>query len=145
MEQCDHTIALNPHFPPAYWALGLVQEQRGEFDESIAALKRAIELSPHSPRMKGSLGRTLALSGNCRDAELILLELHALSSDRYISPFEVASIHFALGQTEQGFDWLKKAFQDRCFELISIKVDPQFDALKHEPAFVELAGRLHLG
>jgi len=71
--------------------------------------------------------------------------LHALSSDRYISPFEVASIHFALGQTEQGFDWLKKAFQDRCFELISIKVDPQFDALKHEPAFVELAGRLHLG
>ena len=144
LEQCDHTIALNPHFPPAYWALGLVQEQRGEFDESIAALKRAIELSPHSPRMKGSLGRTLALSGNCRDAELILLELHALSSDRYISPFEVASIHFALGQTEQGFDWLKKAFQDRCYELISIKVDPQFDVLKHEPAFIELAGRLHL-
>lgn len=145
LEQCDHTIALNPHFPPAYWALGLVQEQRGEFDESIAALKRAIELSPRSPRMKGSLGRTLALSGNCRDAELILLELHALSTDRYISPFEVASIHFALGQTEQGFEWLKKAFQDRCFELISIKVDPQFDALKHEPAFIELASRLHLG
>jgi len=145
LEQCDHTIALNPHFPPAYWALGLVQEQRGEFDESIAALKRAIELSPRSPRMKGSLGRTLALSGNRRDAELILLELHALSSDRYISPFEVASIHFALGQTEQGFEWLKKAFQDRCFELISIKVDPQFDALKHEPAFIELASRLRLG
>jgi len=122
-----------------------VQEQRGEFDESIAALKRAIELSPRSPRMKGSLGRTLALSGNRRDAELILLELHALSSDRYISPFEVASIHFALGQTEQGFEWLKKAFQDRCFELISIKVDPQFDALKHEPAFIELASRLRLG
>ena len=144
LEQCDHTIALNPHFTPAYWALGLVQEQRGEFDESIAALKRAIELSPRSPRMKGSLGRTLALSGNRRDAELILLELHALSSDRYISPFEVASIHFALGQTEQGFEWLKKAFQDRCFELISIKVDPQFDALKNEPTFLELAGRLHL-
>ena len=145
LEQCDHTIALNPHFPPAYWALGLVQEQRGEFDESIAALKRAIELSPRSPRMKGSLGRTLALSGNRRDAELILLELHALSSDRYISPFEVSSIHFALGQTDEGFQWLKKAFQDRCFELISIKVDPQFDALKHEPAFIELASRLHLG
>lgn len=144
LEQCDHTISLNPHFAPAYWALGLVQEQRGEFDEAIAALKRANELSPRSPRMKGSLGRTLALSGNHREAELILLELRALSSERYISPFEIASIHFALGQTEQGFEWLKKAFQDRCFELISIRVDPQFDALKHEPLFIELASQLHL-
>jgi len=144
LEQCDHTIALNPHFPPAYWTLGLVQEQRGEFDESIAALKRAIELSPRSPRMKGSLGRTLALSGMRTEAEGILAELQALSSERYISPFEVASIHFALGQTEQGFEWLKKAFKDRCYELITIKVDPQFDALKNEATFIDLASQLRL-
>jgi serine/threonine-protein kinase len=144
LEECDHTIALNPHFPPAYWTLGLVQEQRGEFDESIAALKRAIELSPRSPRMKGSLGRTLALSGMRKEAEAILADLQHLSQERYISPFEVASIHFALGQKEQGFDWLKKAYKDRCFELISIKVDPQFDVLKTDPMFVELAGRLGL-
>src|SRR5262249_10327079 len=41
LEQCDHAIQLNPHFPPAYWILGLVQEQRGEFDESAAAFNRA--------------------------------------------------------------------------------------------------------
>jgi tetratricopeptide (TPR) repeat protein len=144
LEACDHTIALNPHFPPAYWALGLVQEQRGDFDESIAALKRGSELSPRSPRMKGSLGRTLALGGMRREAEAILAELHTLSRERYISPFEVASIHFALGQTEDGFTWLKQAVKDRCFELISIKVDPQFDALKNEAAFIELAGQLRL-
>ncbi len=144
LEQCDHTIALNPHFPPAYWALGLVQEQRGEFDEAIAALKRAIELSPRSPRMKGSLGRTLALSGMRKEAEAVLAELQALSSERYISPFEVASIYFALGQTSEGFEWLKKAFKDRCFELISIKVDPQFDVLKNEPVFIDLASQLRL-
>jgi tetratricopeptide (TPR) repeat protein len=28
LEQCDHTIELNPHFATAYWTLGLVQEQR---------------------------------------------------------------------------------------------------------------------
>ena len=144
LEECDHTIALNPHFPPAYWALGLVQEQRGEFDESIAALKRAIELSPRSPRMKGSLGRTLALSGMRKEAEAILAELETLSRERYISPFEIASIHFALGSQEEGFEWLEKAFKDRCFELISIKVDPQFDALKNDPVFIQLASRLGL-
>src|SRR3984893_5266519 len=60
LEQCDHTMELNPHFPPAYWILGLVQQQRGEFDESAAAFQRAIQLSPRSPLMQAALGRTFA-------------------------------------------------------------------------------------
>jgi len=144
LEQCDHAIELNPHFSPAYQTLGLVQEQRGDFDESTAAFKRAIQLSPQSPRMKGALGRTLALSGKPKDAQRILKELLELSAERYISPFEFASIHFALGQQDQGFDWLRKAFQDRCFELLAIKVDPRFDSIKNNPIFLELASQLGL-
>ena len=37
LEQCDHTIELNPHFAPAYLTLGMIQEQRKDFDESAAA------------------------------------------------------------------------------------------------------------
>jgi TolB-like protein/Flp pilus assembly protein TadD len=144
LEQCDHTIELNPHFSPAYWMLGLIQEQRGDFDESIAAFKRAIQLSPQSPRMKGALGRSLALSGKRSEAEQILKELHDLAATRYISPFEFASIYFSLSQPDAGFEWLRKAFKDRCFELLAIKVDPRFDSLKNHPIFTELAGQLGL-
>ncbi len=144
LEQCDHTIELNPHFSPAYWTLGLVQEQRGDFDESTAAFKRAIQLSPQSPRMKGALGRTLALSGKPKEAQRILKELHEQAKERYISPFEIASIHFALGQADLGFEWLKKAFKDRCFELVAIKVDPRFDSLKNNSTFMDLASQLGL-
>ncbi len=144
LEQCDHTIELNPHFSPAYWTLGLVQEQLGDFDESTAAFKRAIQLSPQSPRMKGALGRTLALSGKPKEAQRILKELHDQSNERYISPFEFASIHFALGQQDLGFEWLKKAFKDRCFELVAIKVDPRFDSLKNNSTFMDLASHLGL-
>ena len=63
LEQCDHTIELNPHFAPAYWMLGVIQEQRRDFDESAAAFQRAVHLSPQTPRMHGALGRTFALSG----------------------------------------------------------------------------------
>jgi len=120
LEQCDHTIELNPHFSPAYWILGLVQEHRGEFDESAAAFQRAIQLSPRSPLMQAALGRTLALSGKTGEALRILRELQDLAEKRYVSPFELASIHFALGHADEGFQWLAKAFQDRCFELISL-------------------------
>jgi serine/threonine-protein kinase len=144
LEQCDHTIELNPHFPPAYWILGLVQEQRGELDESAAAFQRAIQLSPQSPIMQAALGRTLALSGKRNEAIRILDDLHHLAERRYLSPFELASLYFALGQSDTGFEWLTKAFQDRCFELISIRVDPRFKSLKGNPRFHELFNQLGL-
>jgi serine/threonine-protein kinase len=144
LEQCDHAIELNPHFTPAYWMLGVIQEQRSDFDESTAAFQRAIQLSPQSPLMQAALGRTLALSGKRREASQILLELRGLAAKRYVSPFEIASLHFALGEEDQGFDWLAKAFQDRCFELICIKVDPRMSSLWGNPRFQNLFQQLGL-
>jgi len=144
LEQCDHTIELNPHFPPAYWILGLVQEQRGEFDESAAAFQRAIQLSPQSPIMQAALGRTFALSGKHREALRILAALHSLAGRRYVSPLDLASFHFALGHDDEGFEWLTKAFQDRCFELISLRVDPRLQSLKGNPTFHRLFNQLGL-
>jgi serine/threonine-protein kinase len=144
LEQCDHTIELNPHFPPAYWILGLVQEQRGEFDESAAAFNRALQLSPQSPLFQAGLGRTFAYSGKKAEALRILVELGVLSEKRYVSPFELASLHFALGQTDEGFRLLTKAFQDRCFELICLKVDPRWESLRGNPRFHRLVEQLGL-
>jgi serine/threonine-protein kinase len=144
LEQCDHTIELNPHFSPAYWILGLVQEQRGDLDESAAALQRAIQLSPGSPLLKAALGRTYALSGKHAEALLILSELHELAEKRYVSPFELAAIYFAVGQTDDGFHWLAKAFQDRCFELICLRVDPRWESLRGNPRFHKLFEQLGL-
>jgi TolB-like protein/Tfp pilus assembly protein PilF len=144
LDQCDHTIEINPHFPQAYWILGLVQEQRGDFDESAAAFQRAIQLSPQSPRMQAALGRTFALSGKKDEAERILAELHQRAGQRYESPFDLASLYLALGDRENGFKWLANAFRDRCFEVLSIKVDPRFDPFREDPRFTQLVKPLGL-
>jgi TolB-like protein/Tfp pilus assembly protein PilF len=144
LEQCDHTIEQNPHFSAAYWTLGLVQDERKEFDEAIAAFQRAIQLSPPSPRILGSLGRTFARAGKPRQAHRILDELGELAKKRYVSPFELATIYFALNQLDNGFQWLTKAYQDRCFELLAIKVDPKFDSVADDPRFTALFSQLGL-
>jgi TolB-like protein/Flp pilus assembly protein TadD len=145
LDQIDHTVALNPYFSSAYWALGLIQEYRGELDESTAAFQRAIQLAPESPRMHAGLGRCLALSGKRRQALRILQELRQLAENRYVSSLELASMSFALGEMEEGYVLLTKAFQDRCFELLSIMVDPRFDYLRKDRQFQELSGQLGLG
>jgi serine/threonine-protein kinase len=144
LDQCDHNIELNPHFPPAYWILGLVQEQRGDFDESAAAFQRAIQLSPQSPKMHAALARTLALSGKNDEALRMLSELHQLAEKRYVSPSDLASLHFALKDRDRGFQWLKKAFGDRSFEVMCIRVDPRFDLVRDDARFAPLVSRLGL-
>lgn len=133
LEQCDHTIELNPHFSPAYWALGLIQEQRKDMDEAIAAFQRAIDLSPHSPRMHAGLGRALALAGKRAPAAGSLRTLESIAAQRYVSAIEFAALRFAMGQREAGFTWLDKACEDRAFDLLALRVDPRFDAEKHDP------------
>ena len=92
--------------------------------------------------MRGSLGRTLALAGKKKEALKTLGDLHNLAAKQYVSPFELASLHFALGQVEPGFEWLTRACQDRCYELVSIRVDPRFDSLRGNPMFAAVAGKL---
>jgi TolB-like protein/Flp pilus assembly protein TadD len=142
LEQCDHTVELNPHFAPAYWILGVIQEQRKDFDESAAAFQRAVHLSPQTPRMHGALGRTFALAGRKKQALEVLKKLETYAKERYVSPLEFAWIQFALGETDLGFRWMQKALEDRSFDLISIKVDPRFDALKDDPRFETIARRM---
>lgn len=144
LDQCDHAIGLNPHFSPAYWILGLVQELREEFDEALAAIQRAIQLSPNSPMMQAALARIQARSGQRDEARQECARLKSLGAKRYVSPFDIATVLFALEETEEGFEWLAKAYQDRCFELLCIRADPRLEPVRTHERFRELFQQLGL-
>lgn len=144
LEQCDKTIELNPHFSAVYWTLGLVQEQRGEIDEAVAAFKRAIDLSPPSPRILGALGGALARFHRHAEALGIIRQLDTLAKERYISPFELALIQFNLGKKDEGFSLLAKAFEDKCVEVYNLSLDPRFDSVRSDPRFERLYQKLNL-
>lgn len=144
LDQCDHTIELNPYFSPAFCTLGLIQEQRQDMEEATAAFQRAIHLSPNTPGMHAALGHLYALTNQRQMARKTLQRLVQLSATRYVSPFFFASIHLALGQTDEGFRWLAKACEDRSFELLFLNLDPRFDAVRGDPRFHAVVGRLQL-
>jgi TolB-like protein len=144
LERCDSAIELNPHFSPAYLTLAFIQEQRDELDESEAALERAVRLAPRSPKSLGALARLQTITGRRRQAFKTLHELEALAKERYVTPFEFASLHFFLGQIDECHEWLLKAVADRSFELLSIKADPRFDALRMQPKMAPVVERVGL-
>jgi serine/threonine-protein kinase len=145
LEHCDHTIELNPHFAPAYLTLGLVQEQRRDLDEAVAAFRRAMDLEPNSLRMQSALARTLALAGKREPAIETLQRLEQLAASRYVSPVEFMTAAFAAGDLESGFRWLTKACDERCFEMLTLKADPRLGGLRDDPRFNAITSRVGLG
>jgi len=53
-------------------------------------------------------------------------------------------IYIGLGEREQAFDWLEKAYDERAWQLGFLKVEPIFDPLRPDPRFTDLMRRTGL-
>jgi TolB-like protein len=143
IEQCSKILALDPHFFPARRYLGLAYEQKGMYQKAIAEFQRGVQLSG-SPLMLALLGHAYAASGKTTEARQILSELRELESQRYVSAYTVAAIHAGLGDKNEAFKWLEKAFEERDVWLMNLKVDPVFSKLRSDKRFPDLLTRTGL-
>lgn len=81
------------------------------------------------------------IPGLLRERKRVLL----LQSDRYYrAPYIVARIHALLGERAEALQWLEKAMRQRDDFITHITVDPEFDALRHDPRFQQLLQRIGL-
>ena len=144
VEQCRRTIQMDPNFAVAHWHLGLAYEQKQLLDAAIEEFKKAISLSGGSPLMKAALGRAYAESQKTHDASEMLNELNDLAKRQYAAAYEIATIYVALGNNEQAFQLLEKAYAERSFHLVNLKVSPQFKPVRSDPRFEDLVQRIGL-
>ena len=72
--------------------LGVIQEQRRDFDESAAAFQRAVHLSPHDAAHARRARPHLRALGPPELAVEMLRKLEAYAKERYVSPVEFAWI-----------------------------------------------------
>lgn len=142
IEHCKKLLDVDPNFFPARRYLGLVYEQKGMYKEAIAEFQQAAKLSG-SPLMMSLLAHAYAASGNRTEAERLLLAL-GQQKQRYVSPYTVATIYAGLGQKDQAFKWLDKAFEERDIWLMNLRVDPLFKSLRSDRRFSDLLGRIGL-
>jgi TolB-like protein/Flp pilus assembly protein TadD len=115
--------------------------QQGRFDEALALL-REVKLS--APGGRSLLGVTLALAGRTAEARAELTRQTASASTKYISAYEIASIHAALGDNDQAFAWLDRAFEERSALLHTLRIDPVMDAIRADPRYTAAERRLNL-
>jgi len=138
IKQLLKTLKLELNFVPAMFWLGLAYERNLLFEEAITTFQKAISISKEDTLMLEGLGTAYAVSGNTGEALKVLDELMQVSKYLYISPYYIAAIYKGLGDKDQVFKWLEKAYKEHDHWLIYLKIDPIWDNLHLDPRFQDL-------
>jgi serine/threonine protein kinase/tetratricopeptide (TPR) repeat protein len=136
-------IDLDPDFYRTFWLLGQAYEQKGMYEEAIAAIEKAVQLSEGNLVMQAALAHTWALAGQSSRARKVLDQLTQVSSREYFSPYFIAEIHLALGEKDAALRWLERAYEARDYFFRWIAIDPRLDALRSDPRFQTLVRRVN--
>ncbi|HXM49264.1 MAG TPA: tetratricopeptide repeat protein [Pyrinomonadaceae bacterium] len=136
------TLEMDAVFALTHQRLGLAYVQKKMYKEAIGEFQQAANNSNRAPLAIISLGHGFAASGNKVEAQRVLAELKDLSRRQYVSPYGVAMIYAALGDKEQAFQSLEKAYAERNTELVFLKVDPRADPLRADLRFQELVKKV---
>ena len=145
IEELHKVLEMDPNYIVAHIFLGVAYAGKEMYNEAISELKKASDLSGGDESLiKVFLGVIYSLSGRKDEAEKVLEEMIELSKQRFISPYFIAIINAGLGQNDEVFKWLEKAYEERDHWMPSLKVFPVLDSVRSDPRFKALLVKMNL-
>lgn len=145
IEQGAKILELDPQFIPACYVRGVAYVKKSMYKEAMAEFEKAVSISPNDLTALTGLGYGYAVTGSRADAEKVLARLNELSKREFVSPVWMAKIYSGLGEKDQAFESLERAYVDRSIVSVAyIKTNPMLDPLRSDPRFAELLRRLNL-
>ena len=143
----EEMLAMDPSFAAAYWNLGIIHILQGRFEQAIDKLSQAVEYSGGMPSTLAMQAYAYAKSGDEARALEILAELEnrrETPGRGYISPVLIAYVYEGLSKTEDAFNWLETAINERDGWLVFLNAYPRFDSLRGDPRFEDILKTLGL-
>ncbi len=137
-------LSIDPRYGLAIIQIGRNYEQMGMYPQAQQTYQSILAFAPHDPALLALLGHVYAVSGKTEAARDIILQLQQMSGSQYVPSLYVALIYIGLGEKDQAFAWLDKAYEERCDFLVYLPTDPMADPLRSDPRFLALLGRLGL-
>lgn len=146
MSSWQRALELDPDFGDASVAVGRAYVTQGKYEAAIARLQKAVLVNPRQPMLVGALAHAYARAGQREEALKLVGELKRIEAEKTgtVSPFGMIWAHAGLGDNDQAFAWLEKAYQERYDRMVWLNIDPLLDPLRSDPRFADLVRRVGL-
>jgi len=137
-------LDLNPKNPIAHIWMGRSLQAKQRYNEAISEYKQALEVTPGWNVAWAQIGNAYGVSGNTAEAKSVLDTLNSFASKKFVTSYGVALIHASLGDKEEAFKWLDKAYDERSHWLVWLRTDPRWTPLRSDKRFAELLAKVGL-
>jgi len=166
------SLTQDPLNPSGYFVLYQVQLRRGRSAEAEAAIRRTLAISPTFSRAHFYLGRVL-LAHNQPEAALTEMQKEGddatrlggsamayfalrrkADSDEALAqmvkdqakhnPFYIAQVYAFRGESDEAFNWLDRAYEQKDLSLSHIKGDVPFRTLESDPRYKAFLKKMSL-
>jgi TolB-like protein/DNA-binding winged helix-turn-helix (wHTH) protein/Tfp pilus assembly protein PilF len=144
IQQCEKTVEMDPNYVPALLDLGNIYLRTGDYKKAIAQFERARAVAGDKSIVLSYLAQVRALSGDRAAAQKILYQLEKPAPPMFVSTWDLALIHLALGDKEKALSFLEKAVDQHVGWVVRLGVDPALDSLRVEPRFKVLQQRIRI-
>jgi len=141
INQFRQAITFDPTFVPSYVCFAWVLAANGDTMDALEACGQAVERQP-SAWTTLALARAQALAGDQVTAASTMARIGTQPA-RFVSGYDRAAVHAALGQTDEAFAALEEGYQARAEWMGYLKVDPQMDTLRSDPRYASFLARLN--
>jgi len=142
ISQGQKALEMDPHFAEVYGYLKRCYDQKGMYREAIAARQMRRELAGLDAEETAAL-REAAAATSARAYWQKMLEQEAGESKRELTAgFEMAEIFAQLGEKDQAFARLERAYEERSVMMMYLKSAPNLDPLRSDSRFEDLLRRV---
>jgi adenylate cyclase len=135
----QRTLQLDTNFQYLTPPLAEAYLAKGKFEEALVLYEKAQEAT-HVP--SSGLAITYARLGRRADARRILDQLLAKARTQYFPADSIAAVYVALGDKDEAFSWLERAFEEHSYPLYTFLFAPEFRPLRSDPRFADLLRRI---
>jgi serine/threonine-protein kinase len=135
----QRTLQLDPNYFYLDSTLAAAYREKGNFPEAIALYTKAQEAT-HLP--SSGLAITYARMDQQTETRNILAQLVQAREKRYVSAPLIAAVSTALGDKEEAFRWLERAYAEHSGVLQWIAFLPEFRSLHSDARFPGLLRRI---
>jgi len=138
----DRLTQEQPNYTGGKYVQGALYIQQGRIDEATRIYEEIY--AKNKARGAAMLGLCYGLANRRADAERVLSELQEVQKQQYVPPQEFAIIYLGLNDLNHALPLFRQAIADRFPPAQTIFIDPLFDRLRSDPAFVAMAREVKL-
>jgi Tfp pilus assembly protein PilF len=141
LEQAELAAELNPNAVSTQLLLASVYRSLARKTEAEAALERAEEVAADNAHGLSVLARIHKRNGRNEKGELLMKRLQELAQERYVSPFDLATVSLVMGDEDGALALFQEAYRQRSSRMLFLN-EKSFASVRQKEQFKQLLPKI---